>query len=73
MSKRKYKDLEKVKIEIQRSVNEIQVAEFRDIEYKLKDVEFKVGLVEDRYKYDLMVDFANKNIGGGILNRGAVQ
>jgi hypothetical protein len=39
----------------------------------MKDVEIKEGLVEDRDGYDILVDFANKNIGGGVLTKGAVQ
>lgn len=36
-------------------------------------VKIKRGLIEDEYKKSVMVDFANKNIGGGVLNNGAVQ
>lgn len=36
-------------------------------------VSVRRGLVEDEYKKSVMVDFANKNIGGGVLNNGAVQ
>lgn len=39
----------------------------------MKEVEVRVGLVESAYCRDLVIDFANKNIGGGVLNRGAVQ
>lgn len=31
------------------------------------------GIIEDRAGYDIMVDFANKKIGGGVLKNGAVQ
>lgn len=31
------------------------------------------GIIESGYKYGIMIDFANKNIGGGVLNKGAVQ
>lgn len=39
----------------------------------MKEAEIKVGCVQDSYQHDLIIDFANKNIGGGVLNRGAVQ
>lgn len=39
----------------------------------LAEVEIRRGLIEDEYKNGIMVDFANKNIGGGVLNNGAVQ
>lgn len=32
-----------------------------------------MGLMQDRDKYDIVVDFAHKKIGGGVLNKGAVQ
>lgn len=31
------------------------------------------GLIEDRVGIDMLVDFANKKIGGGVLKNGAVQ
>ena len=39
----------------------------------MKEVQILVGLVQDRDKYEIVVDFANKKIGGGVLNKGAVQ
>ena len=39
----------------------------------LSEVVVKRGLIEDEYKRSVMVDFANKNIGGGVLSNGAVQ
>ena len=34
---------------------------------------FKTGKIEDEGKDFIMLDFANKSIGGGVLGRGAVQ
>lgn len=74
MSKRKYRDLEKENIKIQRSYNyESNQKEYRVIETDLKDVSVRKGLIEEYYKEAILVDFANKNIGGGVLNRGSVQ
>jgi poly(ADP-ribose) glycohydrolase len=39
----------------------------------LSNVDVLVGKIEDRYQWDIMIDFANKNVGGGVLGRGAVQ
>ena len=39
----------------------------------MKSVQIMMGLVEDRDNYDIVVDFSDKKIGGGILNRGAAQ
>ena len=39
----------------------------------MNDVEISGGVIEDYYAQSILVDFANKSIGGGFLNNGAVQ
>ena len=45
----------------------------KTVGYNLIDAEIGDGHIEDYYKEAIMVDFANKSIGGGILGNGAVQ
>lgn len=61
-------------VEIQRLNNRLDVRkEIREIQYRLREVNIMDGIIEDRAGYDIMVDFANKKIGGGVLKNGAVQ
>lgn len=61
-------------VEIQRLNNQLDVRkQIKEVKYGLRDANILNGIIEDRAGYDIMVDFANKKIGGGVLKNGAVQ
>ena len=55
------------------SYQKISQEELTQIDYNLYNVDFKLGLIEDEEGRGVMVDFANKVLGGGVLTNGAVQ